>query len=107
MKKVNFFYLIDILKISGKIIQKSRALLREKLIEIFDKIYSIVNKYRKIFKSIEDLELIEKEKSNLLNYFRQTRQSIVSNTLQIYLKNTTFYYVEKDNKRNKKSNYKR
>ena len=51
------------MKISAKIIQKSKLLVREKLIDLFDKIYSIISKYRNSFKSLEDLELIEKEKS--------------------------------------------
>lgn len=37
--------------------------MRDKLIELFDKIYKIIHKYRKNLKSLEDLELIEKEKS--------------------------------------------
>ena len=62
-EKSKFFFHLDIMKISAKIIQKSKLLVREKLIDLFDKIYSIISKYRNSFKSLEDLELIEKEKS--------------------------------------------
>jgi Holliday junction resolvasome RuvABC endonuclease subunit len=64
-KKVSFKKYLDILKISGKILQKSKFIMRDRLIELFDKIYSIISKYRNNFKSLEDLELIEKEKSIL------------------------------------------
>lgn len=45
----------------------SRTLTRDKLIELFDRIYLITNRYRRNFKSLEDLELIEKEKSIFLD----------------------------------------
>lgn len=52
----------EILKVSGKIIQKANKMQREKLIELFDHVYMIISKDRKIFRNIIDLEITDIKK---------------------------------------------
>ncbi len=54
----------EILKVAGKIIQRSNKVPKAELIRIFDVIYENISKDRKVFRSIIDQEATELKKAN-------------------------------------------
>lgn len=54
----------EILKVAGKIIQRSNKVPKAELIKIFDVIYENISKDRKVFRSIIDQEAIEMKNGN-------------------------------------------
>lgn len=54
----------EILKVAGKIIQRSNKVPKSELIKIFDVIYENISKDRKVFRSIIDQEAIEIKNGN-------------------------------------------
>jgi len=68
----------EVVSISGKLIQKSSECTKEDLIEIFDKVYEIVNKSRKAFHYITELEQVETSKGRLKNteYLKDYKKTI-------------------------------
>ena len=81
----------EIIKVGLKLIQKSDKLNnKDKLIEIFDKIYETVSKQRKIFKEIIELESIyvgDKRKCKYLKEYKEHLSIIISETLKKLIKN--------------------
>jgi hypothetical protein len=52
----------EILKVSGKIIQKANKIAKKELIAVFDSIYESINKERKVIRNLLETSLEEKKK---------------------------------------------
>ncbi len=79
----------EILKVAGKILQRSNKVPKTELIKIFDVIYENISKDRKVFRSIIDQEATESKKGNrkaaayLSEYKVQLSQSYVEKIKKI------------------------
>ena len=79
----------EILKVAGKILQRSNKVPKAELIKIFDVIYENISKDRKVFRSIIDQEATESKKGNrkvtayLSEYKVQLSQSYVEKIKKI------------------------
>lgn len=82
----------ELIKVGIKLIQKADKLnSKEKLIEIFDRIYEIVSKQRKIFREILEIEMIEvkngdKRKVKYLREYKDHLSSHISEMLKKIIK---------------------
>lgn len=82
----------ELIKVGIKLIQKADKLnSKEKLVEVFDRIYEIVSKQRKIFREILEIEMIElkngdKRKVRYLREYKDHLSSHISEMLKKIIK---------------------
>lgn len=78
----------ELIKVGVKLIQKADKLPKDKLIEVFDRIYDIVGKQRKVFREIIEIEKVEQKNINKrkVKYLKEYKDHLSSTITEIVKK---------------------